>query len=155
MAGRMWWMVGERTIQATVAAGVAWLVSMPLVLYHFEQFNPLAIPLGVLLSPLVVLSLLAGFLKVLLTAIVPWWAAAWAAGAAFPAVWLRHAVGWAAHVPGIDVPVGSPPIWWVFACYAAMCVPLLWRLSPNKTGGMGQQKSARVTSSPGADGPWQ
>ena len=50
---------------------VAWAVSMPLVMYHFAQFNLWAVPIGILLSPLVFASLVGGFLKIALTLLFP------------------------------------------------------------------------------------
>ena len=59
------------TFVAFVAGLVAWLVVIPLAAYHFEQFNPWTVPFGVLLSPIAITSLIAGFLKIVLTAICP------------------------------------------------------------------------------------
>ena len=51
---RRWLMV------ALVPAIIAWLVSLPLVAYHFEQLNPWAIAASILLAPIVLLALIGG-----------------------------------------------------------------------------------------------
>lgn len=109
------------------AAVVAWAVSLPLVAWHFEQLNPWAIPIGILLSPLVMASLVGGFCKIILTAIIPSGAGAWAFIALAPVDCLRHAIGWMAKLPLADVPVSAPPISMIVAYYALLCVPILLR----------------------------
>ena len=121
------WM--RRALMHSVAGGlVAWLVAVPLVAYHFEQVNPWVVPLSVLLSPLVVLALGAGFAKIILTGLCPPLAGSWAAVAGTPAMWLRHAVVWLAKVPGCDLPVAAPPLWVIATYYVLLCLPLIqWK----------------------------
>lgn len=112
-------------IEAGAAGLVAWVVALPLVAYHFEQFNTWTVPFSLLLSPLAMLALVCGFAKIILTAVCPPLAAGWAMAAWAPAVLLRHAVAWLAHVPGADVPAIPPTLWQVLLFYALLSVPLV------------------------------
>ncbi|MDB5174590.1 MAG: putative hydrolase [Phycisphaerales bacterium] len=115
-----------RGIGRALAAGlVAWVVSLPLVAYHFGQFTPWAVPVGLLLSPLVFAALALGFLKVILTMLIPGWAAGWAAMAGVPVALLRWGIGQAARLPGADIPTAAPAIWQIALFYALLCLPLL------------------------------
>ena len=111
-------------VRIVVAASVAWLVSWPLVAWHFEQVNPWCVPAGIALSPFAFLAQSAGILKLIFTAIVPPLAPAWAAMAALPACWLRWGVGWAARLPACDIPLTRPPIWAIAAYYLLLIAPL-------------------------------
>ncbi len=115
----------RRHLSATVAAGVvAWLVSMPLILLHFEQLNPWAVFASILLAPFVLVALVAGFLKVVLTLLVPPMATTWAAGAGSCIALMRQALSLLAKLPGSDVPIPSPPIWLVVLLYVLLLIPL-------------------------------
>jgi len=92
------------------------------------QVNPWAIPAGIVLGPVVMLSLVAGFAKVLLTLAWPSGATTWAAIAIAPTAWMRHLVGWLALLPKSDVALPAPPVWLVLLYYAA----LVWFLVPMK-----------------------
>lgn len=105
------------------AAVVAWAVSLPLVAWHFEQLNPWAVPIGILLSPLVMASLIGGFFKVILTASIPSGAGVWAFVALAPVDCLRHAIGWMAKLPLADVPISAPPMSVIITYYALLCWP--------------------------------
>ncbi|MDB5289040.1 MAG: ComEC family competence protein [Phycisphaerales bacterium] len=115
-----------RWIGRALAAGtVAWVVSLPLVAYHFGQFTPWAVPIGVLLSPIVFAALALGFLKVILTMLIPGWAVGWAAMAGAPVALLRWSIGQAARLPGADIPTAAPAVWQIVLFYALLCLPLL------------------------------
>ena len=120
----------DRNVLTIVAAAlVAWFVSLPLIALHFEQLNPWAVFAGLLLAPMVFFSLIGGLLKVVLTLIWPGGAPVWAAVAAAPIGWTRRTVEWLATFPGSDVPLPAPPVWLLFAFYAALCFVLpRWRL---------------------------
>jgi competence protein ComEC len=148
-----------------VAAAVGWAAAVPLVAFHFEQFNLWTVPFTILLSPLAVLAIGAGFAKLILTAVCPPLAGAWAVMAAVPASWLGHAVAWLAKVPGADLPVGSPPLWVSIVFYAMLCLPLLqwvnkrarWWARCAPLGGLAALIlvpvwTARVTEGPGPGG---
>jgi competence protein ComEC len=116
----------DRILTEALAAGlVAWGISLPLIAFHFEQLNPWAVGAGILLAPVVMLALVGGLLKVLLTLLWPGLASTWAALAAAPVAGMRHTVDWIATFPMGDVPVPPPPAGLMLAFYLLL-VPALW-----------------------------
>lgn len=112
-----------RMLKALAAAIIAWLVAMPLVAVHFEQFNPWAIPASLISAPLVFASLIGGVLKVVLTAVAPGASELWADCAAIPVTWMLGVVEWFAARPGADVPLPTPALPPILLFYAGA---LLW-----------------------------
>lgn len=108
--------------KALAAAIVGWVVSMPLIAFHFEQLNPWAIPASIILAPVVLLSLVGGFAKVLLTLLWPSLASVWASASSWPISWMRQLVDWLGMLPGAEVPWPSPPLWTVLGFYALLLV---------------------------------
>jgi competence protein ComEC len=121
--------VWDRALPLFAVAIVAWLIAAPLVVFQFEQVNPWSIPIGLLLSPLVFAAMIAGFTKVCLTLVLPWFAADWASITQIPAALLNHAVLLLATLPGDDVPHTSPPAWIIAAYYSLLCAPALGSLN--------------------------
>lgn len=118
------WMIHE-LLRAFTAATVAWIVSIPLVAYHFEQFTPWVVPISILLSPLVFAALGLGFLKLLASMLIPSMAPTWATIASWPVALLRWCMAHFAHFPGADIPVPAPPVWLMVLFYVSMCLPLI------------------------------
>ena len=117
---------GDRVFAQSVAAGVvAWCVSLPLIAYHFEQLNPWAVFAGLALAPVVMVTLVGGLLKIVLTFLWPSLAGTWAAMAAAPVGWMRQMVEWLARLPWGDVAVPPPPVWLILLFYALL-LPMLW-----------------------------
>lgn len=118
----------DRKVATSFAAAfVAWLVSMPLIAVHFEQLNPWAVLFSLLLAGFVLIALVAGFCKVLLSLLWPGLASHWAWIAIWPTVWMRKTVEWLASWPRSDVPLPPPPIWLIVAYYGfllTMLIPL-------------------------------
>ena len=106
---------------------------MPLIAFHFEQLNPWAVIASLLLAPVVVVALIAGFLKIILTAIIPGGAGIWATIAAAPIALMRHGVDWLAHIPGSDVPFPSKSISLILVYYALLALCLLPIVAPKLT----------------------
>ncbi len=122
--GRRWrlWL-GTRPILLT--ATIAWLISLPLIAFHFEQLNPWAIPAGILLAIPVMGGLIAGICKVMLSTLYPGFSVWWAAGASVPIIAMRRVLGWLALLPGSDVPLPAPSITIVVVFYILVIVPFL------------------------------
>jgi len=98
-----WW--AETSLSGAFAAGtIAWLISMPLIAFHFEQVNPWAIPASIILAPIVFVALVGGMLKVLLTLLRPSVAGTWAAMAAAPMALMRTVLSWLNYLPYSDWP---------------------------------------------------
>lgn len=115
----------ERTTEAILTGLVAWLVSAPLIAYHFRQLNPWGIPATIILAFPVLWSLVAGLFKILLTLIIPPLAPTFATIAAAPVALMRRTVQWLAILPGNDIPLPVPPIWLILLFYVLLLIPLL------------------------------
>lgn len=122
---RAWDAARRFGLKTLAAAGVAWVVSAPIVALHFEQLNPWAIAGSVLLAPFVFVALVGGLLKVVLTALLPAAAPVWAELSALPIEAMRDVVDALARLPGADVPLPAPPKWSVCVFYGALALPLL------------------------------
>jgi competence protein ComEC len=109
---------------------IAWLMSAPLIAYHFNQVNLWSIPAGLVMIPFVVASLLAGILKIVLTLLAPGFAPAWAALAVAPTSLMRGAVGELARIPGSYLPAPHLSVAMIFGYYVLVCLPLLAPLWP-------------------------
>jgi competence protein ComEC len=107
-------------ITALVAGVVAWMVSTPVVMYHFGQLNPWAVLASIVLAPVVFAALIGGLLKVALTLLWPGLAGAWAWLAAWPVVWMRWVVDKLTELPWGDVPVPQPALWAIAIFYGVV-----------------------------------
>lgn len=115
-----------RTI--VVTSMIAWLVSLPLIAYHFEQLNPWAIIAGIALAPFVFLALIGGFCKVMLSIFWPGLSARWAWAAFGPMSLMRRVLGGLAKLPGSDVPLPAPSIPVIIVFYGLLLLPFLpWK----------------------------
>jgi competence protein ComEC len=113
------------TLNVLSPSVVAWGVSMPLIAYHFQQLNPWAVLGSILLAPPVFVALIGGFLKIILTALLPMFAPAWATLAAIPVGWMRTMVDWLAMLPGSDLPLPGNSMLFIVIYYGLLFVPLL------------------------------
>jgi competence protein ComEC len=115
-------------IRGIVAATIAWLAALPLVALHFEQFNLWTVPFSLLLAPITAATMIAGFFKLLFTAMLPQFAGIWASIALVPSHALAASVAALNRIPGADIAVPSPAVWRVFFFYTALVMPLFaWR----------------------------
>lgn len=115
----------QRSIAAVAAGAVAWAVSAPLIVEHFDQLNPWAIPASLLLAPSVFAAMVMGLLKILLTALLPFAAPVWAWLAALPVAAMRASVEWLATWPGSDLPLPAVPLIVVGIYYVLLLLPML------------------------------
>jgi competence protein ComEC len=120
----------SKLLAAIVTGVVAWLVSMPLIAWHFGQINPWAIVFSILLGGPVFASLIGGLLKVVLTFAWPSGAGWWADMAARPVGWMRWMLAKFAAFPGADVPLPAPPWYLLAACYALLLASVFLRGRP-------------------------
>lgn len=123
---RAWVRTSGRILRdAACAAVVAWFVSLPIILHHFDRLNPWATVASILLAPVVFAGLIGGLLKIVLTLICPPLAWAWADAAGWPIALMRHSVDWLARLPGSDVTLRPIPIPVMLMYYAALAGTLL------------------------------
>ena len=110
---------------------IAWTVSLPLVLFHFGRFAPWGALQSIVVSPLVMLTVVLGFLTLITQMALP------PLGAAIG--WLLHGatdlllwvVAQLAQLPHTLVEVRSPPVALVIATYALFILCMfMWRRLP-------------------------
>lgn len=118
------WADGQM-MTVVAASFVAWIVSMPMVAFHFGQLNPWAVPASILLAPAVFASLIAGFLKVLFTLFLPSLASIWAAIATWPVDLMQWELALLAQLPKSDVPLPAPHPALLVVFYAGLLLALL------------------------------
>jgi competence protein ComEC len=106
---------------------IAWACCMPLILYHFGQFNSWSAPANVVLLPISVVALVAGVAKILLTLCWPTAAHFWAISASIPIQWLRHFVEGLDRLPGAAVATPTLPIWFLIVYYGLFAAVRLRR----------------------------
>ena len=96
---------------------IAWLVGLPLIAYHFNRFTPYAILGSVCLFPLISLTLLLGFTKLLLTGLFPVLGFILAP----PLHYLSQAAIFTtqtlAQLPAANLNTASPPLWFIALFY--------------------------------------
>jgi competence protein ComEC len=110
--------VDSRIILTIAAALAAWFVSMPIVAGQFGQLNLWSVVASIALGPVVLVALVGGAAKIVLTGLFPA-AASWLADLAQGPIWLmRRAVELLAELPAGDVPLPGPA-WWVMLLYFA------------------------------------
>jgi competence protein ComEC len=118
------WFKGH-VIEALATGLVAWAISAPLIVEHFDQLNPWSIPAGILLAIPVFASMVGGLIKIILTLALPWFAPLWAWLAMLPVESMRLGVGWLAKIPGSDVAMPAVPVLLVAIYYALLLLPLI------------------------------
>lgn len=112
---------------AIVTGIVAWLVSMPLIAWHFGQVNPWAIVGSIALALPVFAALICGLLKVVLTIAWPGAAEVWATIAAWPIALMRQMLTWLDAMPGASVPLPAPPPYLLALCYTLLLASVFLR----------------------------
>lgn len=115
----------HRAIADLCAAAVAWAVSAPLIIEHFDQLNPWAIPASLILAIPVFAAMILGLLKIILTLLLPFGASWWAALAALPVSLMRVTVDWLAQWPAGDVALPALPILIILIYYVLLVLPML------------------------------
>ncbi len=96
----------------------AWLGSAAILLYHFYTINPLTSIWTTLTFPLVAAILTFGFLKILLSFLLPTVAAALAVVVSIFANWLILVVDFIARLDISEILIGHTPMWLILLFYA-------------------------------------
>jgi competence protein ComEC len=117
-------------IAVTTASISAYLVSMPLVAYHFGIVSPYAGLLSVLLGPLVAAVLVPGYLSVALAWLLPNLSAGLGNASAMAAGWLEWAVGACQIIPGLWFTIKPVGVVWTILAYCVIAIIPAWRLIP-------------------------
>jgi competence protein ComEC len=98
----------------------AWLSSVPLLIFNFQQFSPWGWLNTLLLFPPVVVVMFVGFGTLLAGAVSPLVAGMLTPVIEVPAGVLVWWVGWLGKVPGVTVFTSAPPTAWVVLYCAAL-----------------------------------
>ncbi len=101
-----------------------WLITCPLVWFHFNILAPIAIPLNVIIALPLMLSLISG----LLTGVLGWlpplgWLCGGVCGAGLSVI--DALVTRCQHIPLGHVWLPAPPLWWIVVFYALVAAWLL------------------------------
>lgn len=122
--------IDSRLLLVVSAGLVAWLVSMPMIAFHFSQLNPWAVVGSILIGPIVFLALLSGTIKILLTMVFPDMSGVWADMAQFPAWLMRRSVDCLEQLPHGDVPLPAPTGWVIALFYFALVLATIPWIGP-------------------------
>ncbi|MFO0840088.1 MAG: ComEC/Rec2 family competence protein [Phycisphaerae bacterium] len=119
---------------ASLVTSVAWIVSIPLVMLHFQVVTPWAALQSLLLTPLFSMAIVWGFVTVLLSAVLPPLGALSADWLSWFATGLLRLVDWVGQVmPGSLLQVVAPPTTLVWGSYAALAALwAVWRWSAKR-----------------------
>ena len=121
-----WWIwvrwLSRKIFELTCLSAWITLFTCPLIWINFHVLSPIAIPLNVIISIPLTISLLSGLCLGLLGWIPPiGWLCGWLCGASLNFITAVVAVG--NQVPGGHVWLPAPPFWWTVAFYSTA---LLW-----------------------------
>lgn len=99
-----------------------WLLTAPLIWFHFHVVSPIAVPLNVILWPFLLVGLLSGLVLVFVAWLPPLAAAVgWLCGVS---LWcISGIVNWSEKLPLAYFWMPSPPLWWLIAFY---CGTFAW-----------------------------
>jgi competence protein ComEC len=109
-----------------------WLATTPLVAWRFQIISPIGLILNVVLSPLIVVLMWAGYSFLIVGLLAP--VAALPLALLFDAclTWLIRSVSWASALPFGHIETASPPAWWMAGYYAGVFALLLWGSSSRR-----------------------
>lgn len=130
------WDTALHWFRASISSSVlCWLASVPLVWSQTGYLSPFAVPATVLVSPVLVLAMGAGYLVLIVSAALGWVvpaigdAGAWAVGFfTHAAIQLSH---WIDRVPGSGLT--GPPIHWWAAAFSTASIVLFFALGRRRS----------------------
>jgi competence protein ComEC len=120
--GKLW---GECSL---VSLGI-WLATTPLVVWRFQLLSPIGLLLNVVLGPLIVVLMWAGYSFLIIGLIWPLAATPFAALFDGCLLGLIRSVQWASSISFGHLDVASPPAWWMVGYYGVIGALLLWGAS--------------------------
>ncbi|MCC5786684.1 MAG: ComEC/Rec2 family competence protein [Phycisphaerales bacterium] len=115
-------LVLRRALTGVVLAFACWVFSAPAVLAQTGVFSPLSAPATVLATPLVVVSLWAGYVALGVGVVLPEVGRAMAGPVAAFAGEIAAFVSWIDRLPGASMRGADAPAWWAALTTAALCV---------------------------------
>lgn len=118
----LYMLLWKRLLTGVILACACWVFSAPAVLAHTGVFSPLSAPATVLATPLVVVSLWAGYVALGVGVVLPGAGRAMAEPVAVFAGEIASFVSWIDGLAWASVRVADAPAWWAVLATAAMCV---------------------------------
>jgi competence protein ComEC len=103
-----------------------WLATAPLVAWRFQFVSPIGVVLNVLLSPVIVVLMWAGYSFLIVGLAVPLAAAPLGMVLDFCLFTLIRSVTWASSLQFGHVDIASPPAWWMIGYYLGAGWLLVW-----------------------------
>jgi len=121
-------MVAALAVTLAVSVG-AWMMGLPIALFHFQRLQPWGAINSVLVLPLITIVTVLGAMKVGVAAIFPTLGAALNSVILYANAGLLHLVEWLADFPGASFFGPAPPTWGIFTFYALLAV-FVWTFPP-------------------------
>lgn len=125
-AGRWLW---RKTVALAIICVCAWVIALPLVLYHFGRFAPWGALQAIVVAPFAIVTIVLGFLA-LITGWIPGLGVVMGELLRLMTEALLAIVELLAQIPGTLIEVAPPPAWVVFVTYGLALLLLretLWR----------------------------
>ena len=148
----VWRILWRLTLGLGLVCACGWLFSLPLVLYHFGRFAPWGALLSIVISPLVVITVVLGFLAVALSWL-PILGGVIGAALRMATDVLLAAVNGLSQIPGTLVETSAPPAAHVLATYTVVALFLVRRRArqtgseaPARRGAFGTRSAVLVVS---------
>ncbi|MCA9295579.1 MAG: DNA internalization-related competence protein ComEC/Rec2, partial [Phycisphaerales bacterium] len=116
----------DRCADTVAASTVAWLIATPIVAYHFGVLSPLAIPLTILMSPLISIILLLGILRAMIVLCIGDHVMMLDFAITFPAHGLLRLGAWMDAFAWSSVTLPRIPAIWTFTALSAL---LTWGIA--------------------------
>jgi len=136
---------GHRASQALAVTLAAWLAGLPLALLYFQRLSLWGWLSTLLVGPVVLVVMVASFLKVLLGLLLPGLAGPLTPMVEWPATVLSHWVGVLSRLPGASLVAPAPPIPVLIGYYALLA---LWVIAARRPAWYGRLLRA-------ADAVWE
>jgi competence protein ComEC len=124
-AARPWWVrlvasAGRQTGWLLLTSLAVWLVTLPLLLYHFHVASPVAVVISPAVWVIVFAAMWSGFVMLVFGWIIPPLGAWCGTLCAMSLTSLEQLVEWAEALPGGHFWVPGPAWWWVFIFYLGL-----------------------------------
>ncbi len=116
----------------TLVSAAIWLATAPLVAWRFQMVSLAGLILNVILAPLIVILMWAGYSFLIAGMLVPILAMPLAAVFDVCLMALIRSVTWASSWRFSHVDLASPPDWWMVGYYCGAGALLLWPLSMSR-----------------------
>ncbi|QDV51083.1 ComEC/Rec2 family competence protein [Gimesia fumaroli] len=94
-----------------------WLVTAPLVLYHFQLLAPIGILVNTFIFPFLFLILLLGYLLIFLGSLLPFLSGVLGGGFDYCLRALLWIVEFTSAIPFSHFDLSGPPVWWILLYY--------------------------------------